>query len=344
MFLLLLVALAAAKPPAKPSKQAAPAAATADPDAPTEDALRRACETGDAASCVWLARLLESGYWGERRPAGAVAVSRDPCDAGDTNACYVGVLTARAWPDRAHPASERALMGHLCQQGVQYACVDLALRAPAAHAEAFWAAGCAAGDGFACAVDDGTLPARVADPDPLPADFTDAIDAAGLFYLPPPGFEAIPPPANAHFAAQHAIRSTDGTVELRLRATDLGPMMAEFERCAQRQGCVMVHPNELGKAMALSTALNVAEGEPDGPIFFPVPAVYLEFNADWGLVYNVHPKDSFAPGYDTGQVIALHRDGVGDAIIIALGKSGASEFPSWSAAFHALRFAAPHGP
>jgi hypothetical protein len=173
----------------------------------------------------------------------------------------------------------------------------------------------------------GTPPATAPSGAPPPggsAEFVQALERAKLSLEPPSGFETVPIVESDRWAYQHAIKSFAAKLEIRYAA---------------------LPPSEDHESMfaALVTGLDRG-GELRGIGTFPYDSVREEFNANWGgaLSFDVHQE--FAPGYDRGLAVLIHRDGVGDGIFIGLFDElvGKVEW-EWDRAFHALRFLEPVG-
>lgn len=327
--------------------------ATAPPESPpaenmpSEASFREACDAGVTDACLAAGVLLARGEWGPDRSADALVLLDRLCADALPGSCAATLLTALAHPTLATPEQlDRAELG-ACADGHPYACQLRAERLAAsdpAQAMAAWKAGCAAGSGYACAVVDGSWPASAASELALPEAFTDLLARAEMRFTAPPRFHAVPVQDNPDMGYQLALQSDDGSVELRYRVDPLDTFQAQYAECQQRPGCVSATPDNIASGLALINALNISDGEPAPYSEFPQPAIFLEFNADHGGVAAFAPRESFAPGWANGAIVALHRNGVGLGTVVLLFNDAAAGSIAWESAFHALRFATPRGP
>lgn len=313
-------------------------------DGPDEPGLRKTCQEGDLFGCYQLGAALVSGALGDGRKQEGYTTLRQACAEGGMDSCILSALAVRRFPQELPATEEPALMGDLCERGFFFACKELATAASGDPSRTWREKGCAAGDQGACALLGGSWPQDPAPQEPLPEPFIQSLAAARMSFQTPPGFTAVAPTDNPHLAWQHGIRAQDGSIEIRYRVDPIAPLMAEKARCDADPNCVMADPNAVGPTMAFASALNMGGGRVADQGSFPKPSVFLEFNADDANLWAFPPMQDFAPGWDMGLLIALHRDDQGDALIILLLKEGVAMDPAWSVAFHALRFTDPWWP
>lgn len=145
----------------------------------------------------------------------------------------------------------------------------------------------------------------------------------------PPGFELTPPKRNDDIAYDYALRRKKGAFEVRLQFS----ADAETpERAAERAACDAQNRKEPGTCRMADLeapssvwgevmAANMNDGSPVEFFPFPADGVKAEFGADWGFVstpIELDPRRSFNKGYKFGQVVVLHRRGVGKLYRIVL--------------------------
>lgn len=341
-----LAALAASACARRPGATPPPEPSPAE-NMPSEASFREACDAGVTDACLAAGVLLARGEWGPDRAADALVMLDRQCADRAPGSCAAALLTAIAHPSLPTPEQlDRAELG-ACADGHPYACQLRAERlsdADPAQAMTAWKAGCAAGSAYACAVVDGSWPPPAPSDLAVPPEFTDLLTRADMRFTPPPRFRAVPVRDNPDMGYQLAIQSEDGSVELRYRVDPLDTFQAEYAECQQRPGCVSATPDNIASGLALINALNISAGEPAPYNEFPQPAIFLEFNADHGGVAAFVPRETFAPGWANGAIVALHRDGVGLGTVVLLFNDAAAGAIAWESAFHALRFATPRGP
>lgn len=315
------------------------------PGEPGEPELREACVPDQPEACMALAWYLQSGEWGRPRWDESYDLLKETCSVRAPDACGMAVLMADAHPDVARDGELDTLLEVACTGGNIPACFRLRERLaetdPDRGEEALKRA-CAHQSVQACAVTQGEWPGGLPAAVPLPTDFYAALSEGGMEFRLPAGFEAVPVRENPHLAYQYAIRSMDGTLEVRYRVYPLEPFFDDYDACVHRDGCSMVHPDDLGRGVFLVNVANVAD-ETGPPHMFPPLGVRLEFGAHWGAVAWFQPRSTFADGFSDGLMIALHRDGRADAAVVALFQDVDAASVAWEAAFHALRFAEPVG-
>ncbi|MBI5596251.1 MAG: hypothetical protein HY928_09220 [Elusimicrobia bacterium] len=148
----------------------------------------------------------------------------------------------------------------------------------------------------------------------------------------PPGFERVQPKKNRDIAYQFAMRHSNAAFEVRLQ---FAAQREDPERARERKECVEQNRAQAGScfmadldapspAWIQAMAANMNAGEPVQIFPFPADGVKAEFGADWGFVSEPIVLDlrrDFNTGYKFGQVVLLHRGGVGKLYRIILAGS-----------------------
>lgn len=148
----------------------------------------------------------------------------------------------------------------------------------------------------------------------------------------PPGFARSEPRVNKDIAYDFAMRHQKAAFEVRLQfaAQREDPERArERKECseqnrAQAGSCFMADLDAPSPAWIQVMAANMNSGEPVRVIPFPADGVRAEFGADWGFVTEpivLDGRRDFNAGYKFGQVVVLHRSGVGKLYRILLAGS-----------------------
>lgn len=148
----------------------------------------------------------------------------------------------------------------------------------------------------------------------------------------PSGFERAEPKENRDIAYHFAMRHTKAAFEERLQ---FAPEREDPERARERKECAEQNRAQAGSCFMADLeapspvwiqvmAANMNAGEPVRTFPFPADGVKTEFGADWGFVTEpivLDARRDFNTGYKFGQVVLLHRNGVGKLYRIILAGS-----------------------
>lgn len=148
----------------------------------------------------------------------------------------------------------------------------------------------------------------------------------------PPGFARVQPKNNRDIAYQFAMRHAKAAFEVRLQ---FAPEREDPERARERKECEAQNRAQAGSCFMADLdapspvwiqvmAANMNAGEPVPIIPFPADGVKAEFGGDWGFVSQpivLDERRDFNTGYKFGQVVLLHRNGVGKLYRIILAGS-----------------------
>jgi len=155
----------------------------------------------------------------------------------------------------------------------------------------------------------GTAPAA-ADTD----RFAALLEEAQLQFRPPPGFVDLPPGRTPMLDYEHALRSADGLLEIRLAVRPLKRLRIDYD---DPHGSVP-DPNHIFPLVFESLASRLAGGQhaPSNP--YPAEQAREKFNADWAAAAVFDTVPDFATQHRQGLLVAIHRNKVSDAYLVFL--------------------------
>jgi hypothetical protein len=303
-------------------------------------AQRAACRAGDELACLGLiASLMDTGQPGLLEEALHTAALR--CNLGEVAACMIGLHLADDIGLDERPLEK--MMWDACLFGFSTSCKQLTWRMlnQGRHDEAKQLVDvlCLRKDALSCALSEGILPLEPPSAPALPEDFTLLLEEAGAVFEHPSGFEAAPVVDNPDHGYQHAIRSSDGALEMRYSVVPHN-LLAQgiVDQTGQPPQAALEMINAAAPAALQAAAMNISGTEDPLVGEFPQLAVLVEFGAQWGLQSGGPVRDSFSADYEYFQMFMLHRDGQAELMIIMLYNGLTADSALMSSAFHALRF------
>lgn len=144
--------------------------------------------------------------------------------------------------------------------------------------------------------------------------FARLLDDTGLVYVRPAGFQVIEPAANPVFPYEHALRHREGALEVRYAVRPLAQMVVEY----QDPHSAAPEPEHMFPLIFQSLMGRLSRhGHTPHNEYSPQQA-REQFNADWAAaaLFDVNPE--FSGDYRQGLLIAIHRQGRGDAYEVYL--------------------------
>lgn len=169
-------------------------------------------------------------------------------------------------------------------------------------------------------------------------EFTALADSMGLVFKMPEGFKETVVKDNQDLSYDFAICDKDTVFEVRYTIWPLAPLWADYRKCKAEPGCMMVNPDNIYIGRAQANVINMTAGHSQNVSAFPTPAVKREFNADAGGSSFFELHCGFGKGYQYGQMVYLHRNGVADVIITYMSNDKSMHETLMNRSFHALKY------
>lgn len=137
---------------------------------------------------------------------------------------------------------------------------------------------------------------------------------AGLKYSKPRDFVELPPGRTPVLDYEHALRSSDGDLEVRLAVRPLKRLQIDYD---DPHGAVP-DPNHIFPLVFESLASRLAGGGHAPSNEYPPDQARGRFNADWAAAAVFDTTDDFDTRHQQGLLVALHRNRVSDAYMVFL--------------------------
>ncbi|MFO1518711.1 MAG: hypothetical protein U1F57_03455 [bacterium] len=161
----------------------------------------------------------------------------------------------------------------------------------------------------------------------------------------PKGYQFALPVSNKQVSYNFGLKNQTRPYEVRLRFDPLSPTLQEHAACEKKNkerpgSCVMVNPDKMTPVWAQTMLMNLDGGKPGNFESFPEKAVKLEFGADWGYtsgVFELKDRD-FAGSYRQGQIVQIHKNGVGTYTIFFLFQDPKTHLDVFQKIFHLVKF------
>jgi hypothetical protein len=136
----------------------------------------------------------------------------------------------------------------------------------------------------------------------------------------PAGFAPVATIENRQWKYDFAMRSADGTVEVRIRVDPLDTALAEHARCKQDVSCHDTDPNRRGSMWLMVVAADIGGGGATLPQVNELPAdrIGADYGADWGAVAEVVPGAEMKTEHHHALVFLIHKDDRADAVFAVL--------------------------
>jgi hypothetical protein len=164
--------------------------------------------------------------------------------------------------------------------------------------------------------------------------FEALLDEGQLVFNPPSGFVDLPPGRNPILDYEHALRSADGSLEIRLAIRPLGRLKIDYD---DPHGAIP-NPEHIFPLVFESLANRLSGGRyaPSNP--YPPDQARAKFNADWAAAAVFDTVTDFATDHKQGLLVAIHRNKVSDAYLVFLFDDYAAVREQLNAAMNTLVF------
>jgi hypothetical protein len=147
-----------------------------------------------------------------------------------------------------------------------------------------------------------------------PTPFDALLDEAELVFNRPDGFVDMPPAHTPVLDYEHALRSDDGLLEIRLAVRPLKRLQIDYD---DPHGAVP-NPNHIFPLVFESLATRLAGGRHAPSNEYPPDQAKARFNADWAAAAVFDTVEAFDTGHKQGLLVAIHRNKVSDAYLVFL--------------------------
>lgn len=167
-------------------------------------------------------------------------------------------------------------------------------------------------------------------------DFEALLAEAELQFSPPEGYLDMPAGQTPVFDWERALRSPDGTLEIRIAVRPLKRLRIDYD---DPHGATP-NPNHVFPLVFESMVTRLSGGRHAPSNTYPPDRAREKFNADWAAAAVFDTVADFETGHDQGLLLAIHRNKVSDAYIIFLFDDYASVKESLGEAMKTLLFVA----
>ena len=144
--------------------------------------------------------------------------------------------------------------------------------------------------------------------------FKELLTEAQLVFNRPDGFVDLPPGGNPILDYERALRSEDGSLEIRIAVRPLKRLRIEYD---DPHGTVP-DPNHIFPLIFESLASRLAGGRYAPSNRYPPDQARSLFNADWAAAAVFDPVTELSTRHKQGLLVAIHRNKVSDAYIVFL--------------------------
>jgi hypothetical protein len=174
---------------------------------------------------------------------------------------------------------------------------------------------------------------------PLPQNFTDLLDRAGLVFQSPDSLVSTPVIYSHACSYEYAVKYPHKNFEVRYAIRPSDNLWKEYElnKKSIKKGDIETNPDSTFLSAFETIILNTSGSLPK-ITEFDKASVKSEFNADWGGTVAFQPRQEFSQKYKYCMIIALHKSHQGDAYIFFLSDSTEGFNELMAPAFHSLRF------
>ncbi len=170
----------------------------------------------------------------------------------------------------------------------------------------------------------------------LSAQFGALLDEAELQFNRPEGFVDGPPGSTPILDYEHALRSSDGLLEVRLAVRPIKRLQIDYD---DPHGSTP-DPNHIFPLVFESLASRLAGGRHSPSNEYPPDQARAKFNADWAAAAVFDTVEDFGTSFKQGLLVAIHRNGVSDAYLVFLFDDYAAAKAQLNAAISTLMFKA----
>ena len=160
------------------------------------------------------------------------------------------------------------------------------------------------------------------------------LEEAELQFQRPEGFVDRPPASTPILDYEHALRSSDGLLEIRLAVRPIKRLQIDYD---DPHGSTP-DPNHIFPLVFESLASRLAGGRHSPSNEYPPEQARAKFNADWAAAAVFDTVEDFDTRYRQGLLVAIHRNGVSDAYLVFLFDDYAAAKARLNAAMSTLMF------
>ena len=135
-----------------------------------------------------------------------------------------------------------------------------------------------------------------------------------LVFTRPEGFVDLPAGRTPVLDYEHALRSAEGDLEIRLAVRPLKRLRIDYD---DPHGAVP-NPNHIFPLVFESLATRLAGGAHAPSRAYPPQQARDKFNADWAAAAIFDTVEDFSTVHQQGLLVAIHRNKVSDAYVVFL--------------------------
>ncbi len=158
------------------------------------------------------------------------------------------------------------------------------------------------------------MPWAIADQSTDPDGFEALLVEGELLFAPPAGYVDLPPGRNPVMDYEHALRSADEQLEIRLAIRPLKRLQIDYD---DPHGAVP-NPNHIFPLVFESLATRLSGGRHTPSNEYPADQAKAKFNADWAAAAVFDTVEDFGTRYKQGLLVAIHRNKISDAYLVFL--------------------------
>jgi len=157
----------------------------------------------------------------------------------------------------------------------------------------------------------------------LPADFQKRLDEASMSFVKPAGVTAIPVIKGDKLNCDYALKMNDKKVEIRYLIRPLSkPLFEMYDNRVKKDGDSVLNPNKIYKIITPLLYSKISGGKLTPKTvsidYFQPESIKSNTGADVGSMSTGAVGSDWAPGYNFGFHVMLHKDNVADAYIFYL--------------------------
>jgi len=167
------------------------------------------------------------------------------------------------------------------------------------------------------------------------ASFKSLLIEGELLFNRPDGFTDLQAGRTSILDYEHALRSDDGQLEIRIAVRPLKRLIIEYD---DPHGATP-NPNHVFPLVFESMATRLSGGSHAPSNAYPPDRARSKFNADWAAAAVFDTVEDFDTQFKQGLLIAIHRNKVSDAYLIFLFDDYATVKERLNAAMNTLVFA-----
>lgn len=164
--------------------------------------------------------------------------------------------------------------------------------------------------------------------------FIQLMDEAELSFSTPDGFTELPPASNAYLDYEHALRSDDGKLEIRLSIRSIKRIKIDYDDPHSSAP----NPNHIFPLAFESLTGTLAGGNYSPSNEYSAEDARKKFDADWAAVSAFNLASGYPSSHRQALLLAVHRNHVADAYMLLLYDDYKTEKARINAVMEHLRF------